>query len=57
MYESKKTSFYSLPKEVRKFIRTQNIITNNYCVPAYDLIMCRYFCSGFIDFMLKVRRS
>ena len=20
---------------------------------AYDLIMCRYFCIGFIDFMLK----
>ena len=34
----------------------QNIITNIYSLQAYDSIMCgfiRYFCVGFIDFMLK----
>ena len=27
--------------------------TNIYKIQAYDSIMCRYFCIGFIDFMLK----
>ena len=34
----------------------QNIITKIYSLQAYDSIMCgfiRYFCVGFIDFMLK----
>ena len=31
----------------------KNIITNIYKIQAYDLIMCGYFCIGFIDFMLK----
>ena len=26
---------------------------NIYRIQAYDSIMCRYFCIGFIDFMLK----
>ena len=28
-------------------------MTNIYRIQAYDLIVCGYFCSGFIDFMLK----
>ena len=43
-----------IPKEIRKFIRNENIITNIYRIQAYDSIMCGYFCTGFIDFMLKV---
>ena len=31
----------------------KNIITNIYKIQVYDLIMCGYFCIGFIDFMLK----
>ena len=42
-----------IPKEINKFIRKKNIITNICRIQAYDLIMCEYFCIGFIDFMLK----
>ena len=41
------------PKEIRKFIKNKNIITNMYRIQAYDSIMCRYLCIGFIDLMLK----
>ena len=34
-------------------IGSKNILTNIYKIQAYDLIMCGYFCIGFIDFMLK----
>ena len=40
-------------KEIKKYIGNKNIITNTYRVPAYDSIMYRYFCIGFIDLMLK----
>ena len=42
-----------IPKEIRKFIGNKNIITNIYRLQEYDSIMCRYFCIGFINFMLK----
>ena len=42
-----------IPKEIKKFTGNKNIITNTYRTQAYNLIMCRYFCIGFIDFMLK----
>ena len=42
-----------IPKEIRKLIKNKNFITNIFRIHAYDLIMCRYFCIGFIDFMLK----
>ena len=52
------TYFYSfrvvhIPNEIKKFIGNKNIITNTYRIPAYDSIMCGYFCIGSIDFMLK----
>ena len=31
----------------------KNIKTNIFRIQAYDLIMCGYFCIGFIDFMFK----
>ena len=40
-------------KDIRKFIRNKNIITNIYRVQSYDSIMCRYFSIGFIYFILK----
>ena len=50
----------NIPKEVKAFINypwssalhNKNIITNIFRIQAYDLIMCGYFCIGFIDFML-----
>ena len=29
------------------------MIPNIYIIQAHDSIMCRYFCIGFIDFMLE----
>ena len=37
----------------QKLLENKNIITNIYRIQAYDSIMCGYFCTGFIDFMLK----
>ena len=42
-----------MPKEIFKFRGNKNTITNLYRIKAYDLIMCGYFCIGFIYFMLK----
>ena len=42
-----------IPKEIKKFIGNKNIRTNIYRIQGYYLIMCGYFCIGFIDFMLK----
>ena len=42
-----------IPKEVKKFIGSRNIISNIYRIQNYDSVMCGYFCIGFIDYMLK----
>ena len=42
-----------IPKEIRKFIRNENITTNIYRKQAHCSIMYRCFCVGFIDFLLK----
>ena len=41
-----------IPKEIKTFVSNNNIKTNIFRIQAYDSIMCRYFCIGFIDFML-----
>ena len=42
-----------IPKEIKKFINCSlSIATNIFRIQVYDSIMCRYFCIGFIDFML-----
>ena len=49
-----------IPKEIRAFIdrpsssalHNKSIKANLFRIQAYDSIMCRYFCIGFIDFML-----
>ena len=42
-----------ISKDIRTFIDfSLSITTNIFRIQAYDLIMCRYFCIGFIDFML-----
>ena len=40
------------PEEIKTFINNKNIKTNIFRIQAYDSIMCRYFCIGFINFML-----
>ena len=45
--------FEHIPEEIKKFIGNKGIITNIYRIQAHDLIMCKYFCIGFINFMLK----
>ena len=40
-------------KEIKKFTGNKNIITNIYRIQAYNSIICRYLCIGFIEFMLK----
>ena len=46
--------FEHIPKEIKEFIGNKNIMTNIYIIQAYDLIRCRYFCIGFIDFKVNV---
>ena len=41
-----------IPKEIKTFIGNKNIKTSIFRIQAYDLIMCGYFCIGFIDFIL-----
>ena len=54
-YESTGTHWIAL--KIRKFIGNKNIITNIYRRQPYDSIMCRYFCTGFVDFMLNGKSS
>ena len=42
-----------IPKEIKKFIGNKNIIAKIFRIQAYDSIMYRYFCIGFINFMFK----
>ena len=46
-----------IPKEIIKFInrpsQNKNIMTNTFRIQAYDSIMRRNVCIGFIDFMFK----
>ena len=39
-------------KEIKKFIDNKSTKTNIFKIQAHDSIMCRYFCIGFIDFMI-----
>ena len=41
-----------IPKEIKTFFNNKNIKTNFFRIQACDSIMCGYFCTGFIDFML-----
>ena len=42
-----------IPKEIKAFIKNKNVKTNIFRIQAYDSIMYRYFCIGFINFMFK----
>ena len=41
-----------IPEEIKKLIGNNNII-NIYRIQACNSIMCKHFCIGFIDFILK----
>ena len=41
-----------IPKEIKRFIRNNNIKINIFRMQAYDSQICGYFCIGFIGFML-----
>ena len=42
-----------IPKEIKIFIGNKNFTTNIYRIQVDDLIICRSFCIGFINFILK----
>ena len=42
----------NIPKEIKNFTGTKNIVTNIYRMQAYNSITSRYFCIGVIDFIL-----
>ena len=42
-----------IPKKIKKFIGSKNVIANIFRIQAYDSIMCGYFSIRFIDFMFK----
>ena len=42
-----------IPKKIKKFIGSKNVMANIFRIQAYDSIMCGYFCIGFINFMFK----
>ena len=41
-----------VPEEIKKSIANKNTNANIFRVQANDSVMCRYFCIGFIDFIL-----
>ena len=42
------------PKEIKSFIGNKNIKANIFRIQAHDSVMCGYFCTGFIDFILFI---
>ena len=42
-----------IPKEIKKFIGNKNMITNLYRIQAYNSVICWYFRTGVINFMLQ----
>ena len=41
-----------VPEEIEEFIGNKNIKAKIFRVQADNSIMCKYFCIGFIDFIL-----
>ena len=48
--------FENIPKEIKKILGNKNIHANIYRIETEDSVMCRYFCIGFIGFMLKGKK-
>ena len=45
-----------VPEEIKKIVGNKNIIANIFRVQANDSVMCGYFCTGYIDFMLAGKK-
>ena len=45
-----KFGFEHIPNEIKEFIGNKNIKTKIFRLQGDNLIMCGYFCIGFIDF-------
>ena len=45
-----------VPKETKEFIGNKNIKANIFRVQENDSVMCGYFCTGVIDFMLAGKK-
>ena len=45
-----------VPEEIKEFIGNKNIKANIFRVQANNSVMCGYFCTGFIDFMLAGKK-
>ena len=45
-----------VPEEIKEFVRNKNIIVNIFRVQANNSVMCGYFCTGFIGFLLPVKK-
>ena len=44
-----------IPKEIKELVKNKNIKTNIFRIQANDSVMCGYICTGFIDFLFKVK--
>ena len=42
-----------ITNEIKWFIGNKNIQGNIFRIQAYDSVMCKYLCIGFIDFILE----
>ena len=40
-----------IPKEIKRFLDSKNIIANIFKIQAYDPVMSGYFCISFINYM------
>ena len=45
-----------IPEEIKEFIENKNIKANIFGIQANNSVMCGYFCTGFIDFMLADKK-
>ena len=45
-----------IPKEIKNFIGSKNLIVNIFQVQANNSVMRGYFCIGFIDFTLEGKK-
>ena len=45
-----------IPEEIKEFIGNKNIKANIFRVQGNNSVMCRYFCIGFIDFVLAGKK-
>ena len=46
----------NVPEDIKKIVGNKNIISNIFRVQSSKSVMCGYFCSGFIDFMLAGKK-